>query len=129
MVDLCEQTLLQLDVIYLLQIDNLCLLECLEGDWLAIEQRQVHLAKRASPNDSQQVIISNLALVVLYSASCQCTLRHRRVTHRRLRHGVSSRNVDLLVISFNHRVCFLYQSFARLLMCRRDAACVCLAQS
>lgn len=66
MVNLGEQALLKLDVVDLLQVDDLGLFECFKRDWLAVEQGQVDLAKRARANHTNQCKVSDLTVRVLY---------------------------------------------------------------
>ena len=50
----------------LLERNDLCLLEGLEGHWLIIEQGQVDLPERARSNHSQQMVVCDAPLRALY---------------------------------------------------------------
>ena len=65
-VDLCQDVLLQFDVVDLLQVDYLSLFERLQSDRFPVEQRQVYLPKCARSNDPDQVEVGDLAVGVLY---------------------------------------------------------------
>ena len=64
-----KQAFFKLNVINLLQVDDLCLFQRLQCNWLTLEEGKVNFTERASANDTQQVIVSDLSLAVLHTAT------------------------------------------------------------
>ena len=69
MIDLGQQALLQLDMIYLLQVNNLCLFQGFKRYWLAVEQGQINFTKCASSNHANKVEVGDLSIWVFYASA------------------------------------------------------------